>query len=78
MRIRGAVLRTMEAPRPCAESKPLDIIDIELDAPGPGEVLIKMTAAGLCHECGRKVDFPSANSSQPPCCSSGSTKLSKL
>lgn len=49
MRIRGAVLRTMEAPRPYAESKPLDIIDIELDAPGPGEVLIKMTAAGLCH-----------------------------
>lgn len=48
MRIRGAVLRTMEAPRPYAESKPLDIIDIELDAPGPGEVLIKMTAAGLC------------------------------
>lgn len=49
MRIRGAVLRTMEAPRPYAESKPLDIVDIELDDPGPGEVLIKMTAAGLCH-----------------------------
>lgn len=49
MRIRGAVLRTMEPPRPYAESKPLDIVDIELDDPGPGEVLIRMTAAGLCH-----------------------------
>lgn len=49
MRIRGAVLRTMGAPRPYAESSPLDIVDIELDDPGPGEVLIKMTAAGLCH-----------------------------
>lgn len=49
MKIRGAVLRTMEALRPYAESKPLDIVDIDLDDPGPGEVLIKMTAAGLCH-----------------------------
>lgn len=49
MRIRGAVLRTMEPSRPYAESKPLDIVDIELDEPGPGEVLIRMTAAGLCH-----------------------------
>lgn len=49
MKIRGAVLRTMEAPRPYAVSRPLDIVDIELDDPGPGEVLIKMTAAGLCH-----------------------------
>lgn len=49
MRIRGAVLRTMGAPRPYAQSKPLDIVDVELDDPGPGEVLIKITAAGLCH-----------------------------
>ena len=49
MKIRGAVLRTMEAPRPYAESKPLDVVEVELDAPGPGEVLLKMTAAGLCH-----------------------------
>lgn len=27
----------------------MDVVDVELDDPGPGEVLIKMTAAGLCH-----------------------------
>lgn len=49
MRIRGAVLRTMEAPRPYAESRPLEVVEVELDDPGQGEVLLKMTAAGLCH-----------------------------
>ena len=29
--------------------KPFEIMELELDAPGPGEVLIKYTAAGLCH-----------------------------
>ncbi|NCW77575.1 MAG: alcohol dehydrogenase [Oxalobacteraceae bacterium] len=32
-----------------AETKPLKIEEIELDEPGAGEVLVKMTAAGLCH-----------------------------
>ncbi|MCA0157658.1 NDMA-dependent alcohol dehydrogenase [Tsukamurella sp. M9C] len=29
--------------------KPFEIMELELDGPGPGEVLIKYTAAGLCH-----------------------------
>ncbi|MDT2005939.1 NDMA-dependent alcohol dehydrogenase [Rhodococcus opacus] len=29
--------------------KPFEIIELELDGPGPGEVLIKYVAAGLCH-----------------------------
>ena len=29
--------------------KPFEIVELELDPPGPGEVLIKFTAAGLCH-----------------------------
>ena len=29
--------------------KPFEIIELDLDDPGPGEVLIKYTAAGLCH-----------------------------
>ena len=29
--------------------KPFEIMELDLDGPGPGEVLIKFTAAGLCH-----------------------------
>lgn len=47
--IRGAVLRTMEAERPYAESRPLDVCELQLDPPGEGELLIRMTAAGVCH-----------------------------
>ena len=49
MKIRAAVLNEMGAERPYATSKPLSIEQIELDPPGPGEVLVKIAAAGLCH-----------------------------
>jgi Zn-dependent alcohol dehydrogenase len=49
MRIRGAVLREMGLPAPYAESRPLDIAEVELDPPGPGELLVRVRAAGLCH-----------------------------
>src|SRR5690349_4793888 len=49
MKIKAAVLRTMGAPAPYAKSKPLSIEEVELDPPGPGEVLVKIAAAGLCH-----------------------------
>jgi Zn-dependent alcohol dehydrogenase len=49
MKIRAAVLNEMGAPAPYAQSKPLSIEEIELDPPGPGEVLVKIAAAGLCH-----------------------------
>ncbi|WP_347031892.1 alcohol dehydrogenase catalytic domain-containing protein [Brevibacterium paucivorans] len=49
MKITGAVLREMRAQRPYAQSRPLDVTTVELDEPGPREVLIRMTAAGLCH-----------------------------
>ena len=49
MKIRAAVLSAMGAERPYAKSKPLTIEEIELDPPGPGEVLVKIAAAGLCH-----------------------------
>jgi alcohol dehydrogenase len=49
MKIHGAVLHTMGAATPYAQSKPLAIEAVELDAPGPGEVLVKIAAAGLCH-----------------------------
>jgi len=37
------------AKRPYAHSRPLEIVDIELDPPGPEEVLVRIRAAGLCH-----------------------------
>ena len=49
MKIRAAVLDEMGAPAPYAQSKPLKIETIELDPPGPGEILVKIAAAGLCH-----------------------------
>ena len=49
MKIKAAVLNAMGAKPPYASSKPLTIEEIELRAPGPGEVLIRMGAAGLCH-----------------------------
>ena len=49
MRTRAAVLREMGAPPPYAESRPLEVIEVELDPPGPGELLVRVGAAGLCH-----------------------------
>jgi alcohol dehydrogenase len=49
MKIRAAVLNAMGAPLPYAQSKPLSIEELELEAPGQGEVLVRMGAAGLCH-----------------------------
>ena len=47
--IRGAVLDTIGAPRPYAESRPVTVRSLELEAPGPGEVLVRIEAASLCH-----------------------------
>ena len=40
MKVRGAVLREMGQQGPYAESRPLAIEELELDAPGPGEMLV--------------------------------------
>lgn len=48
IRFRGALLRTSGLPRPYAQSRPLEIAELELPAPGPGEVLVKVRAASLC------------------------------
>jgi len=49
MKTKAAVLNEMGLPRPYAQSRPLSIVEIDLDPPGPGEVLVRMRAAGLCH-----------------------------
>ena len=49
MKIKAAVLNRMGVQPPYALSKPLSIEEVELDPPGPGEVLVRIAAAGLCH-----------------------------
>ena len=60
MRVRTAVLREMGAPPPYADSRPLEVIEVELDPPGPGELLVRVGAAGLCHS-----DLSVINGSRP-------------
>jgi alcohol dehydrogenase len=49
MKIRAAILEEMGRQPPYADTKPLTISEIDLEGPGPGEVLVKIGAAGLCH-----------------------------
>lgn len=49
MRVRAAVLERMGLPAPYAESRPLRVQEVGLAPPGPGEVLVRVAAAGLCH-----------------------------
>ena len=49
IRCTAAVLRQSGAPQPFADSKPISIEEIELDAPRETEVVVKIAGAGLCH-----------------------------
>ncbi len=49
MRIRSAVLHAAPIERPYRDTQPLKVVELELDPPGPGEVLVRIEAAGLCH-----------------------------
>ncbi|SDB68193.1 zinc-dependent alcohol dehydrogenase family protein [Belnapia rosea] len=49
MRMQAAILFEPGKPRPYAASTPLVVEEVELEGPGPGEVLIEIAAAGLCH-----------------------------
>ncbi len=49
MKVRAAVLEEIARPRPYADSRPLSVAEIDLAPPGPGEVLVQIKAAGLCH-----------------------------
>ena len=49
MEIEAAVLQAMGASSPFVVSRPLTLERLELDPPGPGEVLVRIKAAGLCH-----------------------------
>ncbi|MDP3892530.1 alcohol dehydrogenase catalytic domain-containing protein [Nocardioides sp.] len=49
MQITGAVLEEIGRPGPYARTRPLTVSQLELAPPGPGEVLVRIEAAGLCH-----------------------------
>ncbi|WP_103171065.1 zinc-dependent alcohol dehydrogenase family protein [Paracoccus sp. SY] len=49
MKIRAAVLTSSPVAAPFATSRPLEIRELDLDPPGPKEVLVRIGAAGLCH-----------------------------
>ncbi|MGA2492388.1 MAG: zinc-dependent alcohol dehydrogenase family protein [Roseiarcus sp.] len=49
MQVKAAMLRATGAKPPYAASRPLEIVEVDLDGPGRGEVLVRVAAAGLCH-----------------------------
>jgi len=49
MKIREAELEEIGRKGPYAVSRPLRVQEVDLEGSGPGEVLIKMVAAGLRH-----------------------------
>ncbi|GAB4179171.1 MAG: zinc-dependent alcohol dehydrogenase family protein [Rhodocyclaceae bacterium] len=60
MRTKAAVLERTGAETPYAASKPLVVQELDLAAPGPGEVLVRIRAAGLCHS-----DLSTINGDRP-------------
>lgn len=49
MRTRAAVLVATDRVRPYADTRPVEVVELELAPPGPGELLVRVEAAGLCH-----------------------------
>lgn len=49
LKTKAALLTKQGQPGPYAQTRPLEIAEIELAPPGPEEVLVKVTAAALCH-----------------------------
>lgn len=49
MRTVAAVLRAITDRRPYADSRPMQLEEVELSAPRAGELLVRIEAAGVCH-----------------------------
>lgn len=60
MKSLAALLRTSGQPTPYTKTRPLELVEIDLEKPGEGEVLVKITAAGICHS-----DLSIVNGSRP-------------
>ncbi len=60
MKTKAVVLYEMGIQRPYRNNKPLVVQEVNLSEPGPGEVLLDVAAAGLCHS-----DLSVINGSRP-------------
>lgn len=49
MKMTAAVMYEQGLPAPYETSEPFRIEEVDLEGPGPGEVLVEVRAAGLCH-----------------------------
>ncbi|MEO9176751.1 MAG: zinc-binding dehydrogenase [Gaiellales bacterium] len=49
MKTKAVVLEALGLAGPYAETRPLQVVELELDAPGAGELLVRVEAAGICH-----------------------------
>lgn len=49
MKMTAAVMYEQGLPAPYEKSEPFKIEEVDLEGPGPGEVLVEVRAAGLCH-----------------------------
>ncbi len=49
MKTRSAVLQRLGATRPYVDSRPLEVLELDLEPPGAGELLVRVEAAGVCH-----------------------------
>jgi alcohol dehydrogenase len=47
--IKGAVLESIGADRPYVRTEPIRVLELDLEGPGHGEILVRIEAAGVCH-----------------------------
>ena len=60
MKIKASVIRQIGLPQPYAQSRPLQVEDVDLEGPGEREVLVRVKAASLCHS-----DLSTINGDRP-------------
>ena len=60
MKMRAAVMVATKTPKPYSQSCPIEVVEIDLDPPSEGEVLVEVKAAGVCHS-----DLSIVNGSRP-------------
>jgi alcohol dehydrogenase len=49
LKVTSVVLTAMGLPRPYADSRPVEVMELDLSGPQAGELLVRVEASGLCH-----------------------------
>lgn len=49
MKVTSVLLHGSGLPRPYAESRPFEVVELDLEAPRAGELLVRVEASGVCH-----------------------------